>query len=128
MRPSSYTTFARIEDGLSKTLFIGEKHVPENFLGRGTAGDNSIYNPDYLKSHGRFGGVVYGGLASASDGSTDSTVDTYNKRFGSWHPGICHFVWGDASVSPIRNDVDEVVLFHLCHRFDAAVVSPSDYQ
>jgi prepilin-type N-terminal cleavage/methylation domain-containing protein len=128
MRPSSYTTFTRIEDGLSHTLFVGEKHVPDGYFGRGDAGDNSIYNPDYLKSHGRFGGVVFGGLAKASDGTAPNTVTDYNKQFGSWHPGICQFVWGDGAVSGIRNDVDEVVLFHLCHRFDGAIVSPDDYR
>lgn len=128
MKPITYTTFTKIEDGLSHTLFVGEKHVPDGYFGRGVANDNSIYNPDYLRSHGRFGGVIFGGLATATDGSNDNTVNTFDARFGSWHPGICQFVWGDSSVSALRNQVDEVVLFHLCHRFDGEIVSPDDYQ
>jgi prepilin-type N-terminal cleavage/methylation domain-containing protein len=128
MKPVTYTTFTKIEDGLSHTLFVGEKHVAEPYFGRGEAGDNSVYNPDYLKSHGRFGGVIFGGLASASDGADPNTVNTYDKRFGSSHPGICQFVWGDSSVSSIRNSVDEVVLSYLCNRWDGNVVSPDSFQ
>jgi len=128
LTPLTFTTFAKIEDGLSRTLFVGEKHVPDGFFGRARANDNSIYNPDYLKSHGRFGGVILGGLATATDGANENDVNTYDGRFGSWHPGICQFVWGDGSVSPLKNEIDEVALSYLCNRFDGNVVNPDDYK
>ena len=126
MSPTTYTTFAKIEDGLSQTLFVGEKHVPIGYLGRGKANDNSVYNPDYLKSHGRFGGVIFGGLASAAQGANDNDVNSFNERFGSWHPGICQFVWGDAHVSSIKNEIDEVTLSYLCNRWDGNVINRDD--
>jgi prepilin-type N-terminal cleavage/methylation domain-containing protein len=125
MTPITYTTFAKIEDGLSRTLFVGEKHVPDGFFGRKIANDNSIYNPDYLRSHGRFGGVFYG-LAEPTDGMNENDVDEYNEMFGSWHPGICQFVWGDGSVRQLNNEIDEVVLAYLCHRSDGNAFNLDD--
>jgi hypothetical protein len=112
-----------MEDGLTYTLFVGEKHVPLGYLGRGVANDNSVYNPDYLRSHGRFGGVLWGGLATMTDGANDNDVNTYDKRFGSWHPGICQFVWGDSRVSSLKNEIDEVTLSYLCNRFDGNIIN-----
>ena len=62
--PNGYkcqTSFKRISDGLSKTVFVGEKHVPEHQSGEDTFGkkkfyDNSIYNADYHRSVARYGG------------------------------------------------------------------------
>ena len=128
MTPITFTTFNKMEDGLSHVLFVGEKHVPEGFLGREAANDNSVYNPDYLPSHGRFGGATIGGLAKASDGANGNDINDYNKLFGSWHSGICQFVWGDSHVSALRNEIDTIVLGYLCNRFDGNVVDPSAYE
>jgi prepilin-type N-terminal cleavage/methylation domain-containing protein len=128
MTPITFTTFNKMEDGLSHVLFVGEKHVPEGFLGREAANDNSVYNPDYLPSHGRFGGATIGGLAKASDGASGNDINDYNKLFGSWHSGICQFVWGDSHVSALRNEIDTIVLGYLCNRFDGNVVDPSAYE
>lgn len=120
--PETFTTFTKIEDGLSNVLFVGEKHVPEGFLGREDANDNSIYNPDYLRSHGRFGGPLQAELASSTDGASEDDVRLFNASFGSWHPGICQFVWGDASVRPIQNGIDSWMLARLCNRFDGELI------
>jgi hypothetical protein len=128
MTPITFTTFNKMEDGLSHVLFVGEKHVPINFLGREDANDNSLYNPDYLNSHGRFGGATIGGLAAANDGATGTDINDFNKLFGSWHPGICQFVWGDSRVSALRNDIDTIILGYLTNRFDGNVVDPSSYE
>jgi prepilin-type N-terminal cleavage/methylation domain-containing protein len=128
LSPITYTTFTKMEDGLSHVLFVGEKHVPDGFFGRAAANDNSVYNPDYLKSHARFGGAIPGGLATATDGATENTVNDYDNLFGSWHSGICQFVWGDSRVSPVKNEIDPVVLGYLCNRWDGNMVDPSNYQ
>jgi prepilin-type N-terminal cleavage/methylation domain-containing protein len=127
MTPTTYTTFTKIEDGLSHVLFVGEKHVPEGFFGRGAANDNSVYNPDYLKSHGRFGGAIPGGLATSVDGANENDVNTYDKLFGSWHTGMCQFVWGDSRVSAVKNEIDPITLGYLCNRWDGNVVDPGSY-
>ncbi|MDX1962968.1 MAG: DUF1559 domain-containing protein [Pirellulales bacterium] len=115
LRPKFVVRYKNITDGLSKTLFIGEKHVPETAYGLGRAGDNSIYNPDYRTSHGRFGGPGYG-LAEANEGSNAPNITKF--RFGSAHPSICHFSWGDASVRSLRTDIDTLTLAYLSNRAD----------
>lgn len=128
MKPITFTTFAKMEDGLSHVLFVGEKHVPTGWLGREKANDNSVYNPDYLKSHGRFGGALVGGLATATDGASGNDINDYDDQFGSWHSGICQFIWGDGRVSALKNEIDPVVLGYLCNRWDGKVVDPDAYQ
>ena len=61
-----------------------------------------------------------------SDGAATGTADEYNDEFGSWHPGICQFVWGDSHVSALKNEIDKVVLGYLCNRFDGNVINRDD--
>jgi prepilin-type N-terminal cleavage/methylation domain-containing protein len=118
--------FKHIEDGLSHTAFIGEKHVPvpgaRDWFGQIDAKDNSVYNPDFWSSVGRKGGFGRP-LAEATDGSQGGIeLQTYNKNFGSWHSGICQFVFGDGSVQALNNDIDQYMLGHICNIADGQVV------
>jgi hypothetical protein len=118
--------FKHIEDGLSNTAFVGEKHVPvpgtRDWFGQIDAKDNSVYNPDFWSSVGRKGGFGRP-LAESTDGSQGGTeLQTYNKNFGSWHSGICQFVFGDGSVQPLNNDIDEYMLGHICNIADGQIV------
>lgn len=113
-------TFRQIEDGLSNTAFIGEKHVPidgpkGSWFGHIAAKDNSIYNADFWSSVGRKGGHLHP-ISSPSDGSIDPS--TTNHYFGSWHPGICHFVFGDGSVHAVNLDIDTCMFGRLCNKAD----------
>ncbi len=123
LRPSNKVTFTKISDGLSHTLLIGEKHVPVPYLGmKSPANDNSIYNPDYIFSHGRCGGP-FTGIASSTDGMLSaSEARRFNKNFGGPHTGVCQFVWADGHVQPLQNDIDELVLAYVCNRHDGRVV------
>ena len=38
--------------------------------------------------------------------------------FGSWHPGVCLFLFGDGSVRPVRISVDPAILTMLGDRRD----------
>jgi len=120
LNPVNKLTLGKIEDGTSHTLFIGEKHVPPDYLGLEESNDNSIYNPDYLKSHGRFEGIQIP-IAAPTDGNTPATVSEFNENFGSSHPGICHFMFGDGSVRAVPVSVDQRVLRYLCDRKDGRV-------
>lgn len=98
-----------IRDGTSNTLFIGEKHVPNmNF---GNSPDSSIYNGDNGSSHKQAG--VGAPLAKGPAGS---------GQFGSYHPGICQFVMGDASVRALTVSIDLTVLGNLANRHDGATI------
>jgi hypothetical protein len=37
----------------------------------------------------------------------------YNAKFGSWHPGISHFLFGDGAVRPLPMTIPEVSLSRL---------------
>ena len=116
IQPQYTISFRNITDGLTNCLFVGEKHVPgQVWFGDHAAADNSIYNPDYVDSHGRWGGPGYP-LSQIGDGT--SNPSSTNKRFGSWHSGLCQFVLGDGSVRPLLNNIDTRVLAYLCNYHD----------
>jgi prepilin-type N-terminal cleavage/methylation domain-containing protein len=108
-------TIAQITDGLSNTIFVGEKHVPPEGFGLGSYGDVSIYNPDNLIMFGRFAGQSF---ALARD-----PTEQVNRNFGSWHPGVCQFVLGDGSVQVLSVSIDTVVLGYLAVRNDGNAIS-----
>jgi prepilin-type N-terminal cleavage/methylation domain-containing protein len=99
-----------IMDGLSNTLFLGEKHVSVQELN----GEGSIYNGDHGSSFKK---------AGVGDPLIRNPNQTGNMgRFGSWHPGICQFVFGDGSVRPIRVTIDLTTLGFLARRDDGVAV------
>ena len=106
-------SFSSVTDGLSQTLFIGEKHIP-NFQ-FGVSPDASIYNGD-TGHHQCQGGV--GQLISRGP----AMVFPFQNVFGSYHPGVCQFVMGDGSVKTINNAIDATNLGRLCNRHDGQII------
>ena len=117
---TSQTNFKSIEDGLSNTLFVGEKHLVPQGFGKKQFDDNSIYNPDFHRTISRYGGPK-APLANAQD----ETIPPFSN-FGSWHAGIVNFSVGDASVRSINNSIDPLVLRLLVVRNDGNSVSFGD--
>jgi prepilin-type N-terminal cleavage/methylation domain-containing protein/prepilin-type processing-associated H-X9-DG protein len=124
---TSQTSLHSITDGTSNTLLVGEKHVPMVYMGMSgpvpgltqTAnGDGSIYNGDYPRSFTRIGGLP---SFSLGQGPQD-TSGPYHCRFGSWHPGVCQFVFADGHVQPLSNSIDMTTLGLLCVRNDGKVI------
>ncbi len=113
-RWSARLRFKDVSDGLSNTLFIGEKHVRQGQYGRVGEGDGSIWNGDHPQVVYRLAGPA-NLLARAPDAS-------YNKQFGSSHPGICQFLIGDGSVRALPVSVSGTVLGRLSARMDGQVV------
>jgi type II secretory pathway pseudopilin PulG len=108
----------RITDGLSNTLFVGEKHLHEEGAGRGDYGDASVYNADEAYCFIRYAGP---GRPLAA-GPFETRGPWNNSVFGSWHPEICQFLIGDGSVRPIMNTIDTTTLSYLANRQDGQVV------
>jgi prepilin-type N-terminal cleavage/methylation domain-containing protein len=80
------------ENGLSNTIFIGEKHVPLGGWGIIANGDNSAYDDAGARSAVRTTGFP---LAK-------SPREPFNDNFGSYHSGgSCQFLLGDGSVRSI---------------------------
>jgi prepilin-type processing-associated H-X9-DG protein len=138
----SRTNIDAIVDGTSNTFLAGEKHVPVNMFGRGKVGDLSIYNGVWTCYSGRLAGpgnpLAKGptDVAPASGPTSQPAgwVGTYRpnknaiwaRRFGSWHTGVCQFVFCDGSVKAINNNIDETNLGRLAVRNDGQVVT-ADY-
>jgi hypothetical protein len=102
---------AQIVDGVSNTLYLGEKHVPANMYG--IAGwDSSIYNGATYSAM-RSAGLLYPLAVSTND---------LGWKFGSAHPGICQFVYGDGSVRPLSTAINPGVLELLANIRDGQVV------
>lgn len=116
----SQTRFRNITDGLSHTIFIGEKHVLPGTFGTNTpanvaaqTGDGSIYNGDHPWVISRAAGPLFPLANKNSD---------FNSQFGSWHTGICQFAMGDGSVQTIANEIDPLTLGRLAQRNDGDFV------
>jgi prepilin-type processing-associated H-X9-DG protein len=119
------TNFASVTDGLSNTLFVGEKHVRRGQFGIGwtygstAAGDSSIWNDDYEIPTHRAAGPGYG-LARTPD-------EPFNYQFGSWHSGgQCQFVMGDGSVRALSPTISTTTLGLLAARDDGQPVPSLD--
>jgi hypothetical protein len=112
-----YIKLKMFTDGLSRTVLLGEKHVPVGLLGQKDGLDCSVYNPDVLVMFGRFAGEDFP-LARSQDEGSQPKVEPMRSNFGSWHPGICQFVFGDGRVEQIQNEIDPLVLGLLANRED----------
>ena len=105
---------ASITDGLSNTFLAGEKHVRMDKIGS-YPDDGSIFNGDYANSQVRAGGRNI----PLAKGRHDQ-VCCHN--FGSAHPAICQFVFGDGRVQAVNVTIDPDVLDRLSVRDDGRPV------
>jgi hypothetical protein len=117
-----WMTWRKIEDGLSKTFLAGEKHVQEGkhlptVVGAGM-GDGAFCGCNEWPFALRLAGDGYP-IARGPDDDFSPFV------FGSWHPGICHFVMCDGAVLAISNNVDLLILGRFAGRDDQLMVDLS---
>ncbi len=121
--------FANITDGLSNTLFIGEKQVHNSNLGNATgpnwAGtqrcwDNCTYNGNQPATNGRAAGPT-APLAQSFEPCGGNSI-----RFGSWHPGGVMFVFGDGSVRALSYTTFGGTLGAIATRNDGEAISGAD--
>ena len=61
-------------------------------------GDGAIYNGDHMQVVGRFAGPQHP-MALSDD-------EIVRVNFGSYHQGVCHFVFGDGAVHPLDVSMD----------------------
>jgi prepilin-type N-terminal cleavage/methylation domain-containing protein len=108
--------FKDIADGVGKTIFIGEKHIPPNQFGK-QGFDNTLYateNPG-LNSSTRM--CLDAGVAL----STTDTAATTNY-FGSYHPDVLIVGFGDGRVETVSKAIAGSVLALLGQRADGQVI------
>ena len=104
-----------LEDGVSHTVLAGEKHLTQGRMNV-ALDDVSLYDGRHFPSCARIGGP---GVPLARD---PSYADPRFYGFGSWHDGVCNFVFADGSVRSINNLISTEVLGNLCHRRDGQAV------
>ncbi len=122
----SYTSFRSVADGLSNTIFVGEKQLESRGMNKGLNDidggqhfdDGSVYNGDHVFRVARFAGPGHSLGRSPNE--------PHRENFGSWHPGVCNFVMGDGSVSSLDLAIDTIVLGRLANRRDGNVISADD--
>jgi hypothetical protein len=142
--------FGSVTDGLSNQLFIGEKHIPIGRLGKcdstttgGAAanqpnsGDCSILMTGVWKSpsSGRnissfddVNGVppnspLQHTIARAGDFQEDTYNPIRSYGFGSYHTGICPFLFGDGSIQQLSTTIAFDILEALSIMDDGKSVS-----
>jgi len=124
---ASRDTMTFIADGTSNTAIIGEKHIPTGFIqkccgnGPGGSGGNSWDRGHdaypYYNLWGGPGGYAEWALAGpVENGIAKSPTDGIGIAYdtapglGSWHSGICNFVFADGSVRSIATSVSQTNL------------------
>jgi prepilin-type N-terminal cleavage/methylation domain-containing protein len=112
-----------ITDGTSNTLLIGEKHIRTGNLGKAETADydGCIFNGDYGNNVARIAGPGFPLAISPTDATSAGFI------FGSWHPGVCQFVFCDASVHALSTRIDTTNLGFLANRRDGKVYNGPPY-
>jgi prepilin-type N-terminal cleavage/methylation domain-containing protein/prepilin-type processing-associated H-X9-DG protein len=124
----SRTNFQKIADGLSNTLLIGEKHVRHGGLGRADNGDDAYYSGFGYTTAQRSAGWYIDGSGARQNKPLMRPDDAASTiRFGSWHPGVCNFVFCDGSVHSLPVNIDIDVLRRLAVRNDGEPVPADAY-
>jgi prepilin-type N-terminal cleavage/methylation domain-containing protein len=122
-------------DGVTNQIIFGEKHIPIDVLGLCTGdADNSLRNRaidcsyTFLRGHNPgigtwLKGVVNGRNDDLTNGLRLATGPSdyvghadrmpHDFPFGSYHPGVCLFVFGDGAVRSISNRIEPSILLRL---------------
>ncbi len=117
----SRVTIGGVTDGMAYTAFAGEKHLTPTRVG--VAGPDYPYNMAYCGGGYSDGKIVGLGLAPRADTPAQDTPvptpqpDSY-FMFGSWHPGISQFVFGDTRVQAVKVYAQATALQYMGGRGD----------
>ena len=125
VRWRSNTSFAEILDGTSNTFLAGEKHVPDRMFGRIRVGDGPLYSGSWSCFAARLAGLEDPLARGPGDilGSAGNGDGRFARKFGSWHPGVCQFVFCDGSVKQLKTAISVNTLRKLAERRDGETVS-----
>ncbi len=103
----SRVSIGGVTDGMTYTAIAGEKHVTPTTLGVG--GPDYPHAVAYVDGGYPAGKIIGLGLAARPDFPPIPTPVPADPRpdafymFGSWHPGVCQFVYGDTRVTAVKN-------------------------
>lgn len=104
--------FADIRDGSSNTIMVGEKSLAvANYTTGNTIGDDQTMFIGDDADNRRWG----------YRSPVPDRVDEDIEAFGGPHPGVCNFVFADASVRSISNEINEQTMMNLSNRKDGNI-------
>jgi prepilin-type N-terminal cleavage/methylation domain-containing protein len=106
-----------VTDGTSNTVMIGEKHIQQGMLNNHIQ-DGLIYSASENNTYHRRGGATWP-LAI-------SPQTALNSQFGSWHIGVCQFVFADGSVRGVKTSIAGTTMGLLTNRGDGQVITNLD--
>jgi prepilin-type N-terminal cleavage/methylation domain-containing protein/prepilin-type processing-associated H-X9-DG protein len=128
----SVTNFAAITDGTSNTLLVGEKFIAPADLNGGVGTDGSVFSSGngqensfrrFLGNNGATPPVLRPLVPTITDPGPDANGNRWSdKAFGSWHTGVCMFVFCDGSVKPLPVGTNVNTLQLLGVRNDGQVI------
>jgi prepilin-type N-terminal cleavage/methylation domain-containing protein len=112
-------SFARLTDGTSNCLIVGEKHLTVSELDTCCRGGVNGQDGNIYWQNGGWGEYTIGRHARVQTPLVP--FKTFNDQpdsqtgFGSWHDGIAQFLLGDGSVRGISLNMDVNVFRNLCN-------------
>lgn len=106
-----------ITDGTSNTILLGEKHIQMGKINDPIQDGMALSGSEQQTYYRRTG---------ASWPLANSNLVAANSQFGSWHTGICQFVFSDGSVRGISVSIPGTILGYFGCRNDDQVIS-NDY-
>lgn len=116
----SRVTMGAVTDGMTYTAVVGEKHVHAQKLGDDMADQpvNPIHAPNGLPNRSCYNKIAGLTLAPSANwpepfNINDATSNASYWTFGSWHPGITQFAFGDARVVPVKNHATQDALYSM---------------
>ncbi|MEQ8785653.1 MAG: DUF1559 domain-containing protein [Pirellulaceae bacterium] len=119
----SRTTFASWVDGTSNQAIFGEKSLHPRFLNQdGRYGDFTIYA--WIEGVENCSGATRNGREVPTrhpyDAGGDISAGTANywRRFGSWHPNIVQFAFGDGRVDTVNSYCGSGMIQNISRRAD----------
>jgi prepilin-type N-terminal cleavage/methylation domain-containing protein len=118
--------FAAITDGLSNTIFAGDKRLNVTRIGGFQGDDNEGYTSGMDHDTVRWCNTDVGSL----NGIGGVPLPDWNQgdgqqRFGSSHASVCMFLWGDGTVRPVKYTVNRDVFVYYCLRNDGQSPPPN---
>jgi prepilin-type N-terminal cleavage/methylation domain-containing protein len=130
---NSRVSFKDVRDGLSQTIFLGEKVIEisgRTDLGWMSGTRATLRNTGSpINTPGAGGAMGIGGRLPPVAGRLPPPDDppNYVGSFSSWHPERALFAFGDGRVVPLAININPGVFAQLGHRADGKLLSDEDY-
>ncbi|MEQ8790545.1 MAG: DUF1559 domain-containing protein [Pirellulaceae bacterium] len=120
----SKTSFGNWVDGTSNQAVFGEKALhPRHLRQDGIRGDFTVYvwielDDNAAGSSRNARGVPTRTPYDTAGQDTNRAIDRWYRRFGSWHPNIVQFAFGDGRVDAVNSYCSSSLILNMSHRAD----------